>query len=226
MIDLKEIIKSDDYDKIKTFYDFIIEENKKFNITAITDQNEFLIKNVADCIEYQNVYFSGAKIVEIGSGGGFPSVPLKIKREDLKFTLIESNAKKVNFLKTVAQKLGFIDFECVSGRAEDLSKNQKYRESFDYAIARAVAPLNILCELLIPFLKVGGYMIAYKGANFKEELEAAKNAIESLGGIFCQVKEYELSNDLGSRALVIIKKEKQTENIYPRSFAKIKKQPL
>ena len=226
MILLSEIQKSENYVFYNEFYDFLIRENEKFNITAITDKTEFMVKNVCDCVDNFEIYFNGAFVLEIGSGGGFPSVPLKIKRNDLKFTLIESNEKKHRFLKAVSEKLGFSDFSCVLGRAEDLSLLKDYRENYDYGIARAVAPLNVLCELILPFVKVGGYMIAYKGPNYKEEISSAESAVKILGGKIEKIIEYSLDLNYGSRALVMIKKENVTPDLYPRKFSKIKKQPL
>ena len=223
---LKNIKQDVEYAEYKLFYDLITKENKKFNITSIENEREFFIKNVQDCIYGCELYDSGSKILEIGSGGGFPSVPVKIKRKDLSFTLVESNEKKVNFLKKIKEIFNFEDFDCILGRAEELSKKEEMRERFDYGIARAVAPLNVLCELLLPFIRAGGKMVAYKGKNYKEELSAAENAIYALGGKASDIIEYELDEGFGKRALVIIEKVKKTDEKYPRRFAKIKKDPL
>ena len=221
-----DLQKTDFSVKMQTFYEAITEENKKFNITAITDKEDFYIKNVYDCVYGAEIYDKGASVVEIGSGGGFPSVPIKAEREDLRFTLVESNAKKCGFLCAVKEKLGFENFNVVCGRAEELSLKKEYREKFDFAIARAVAPANILCELLIPFLKVGGRAVLYKGKNYKEELKSAETAISVLHAETERVIEYTLDKGLGERAIVIIKKIKSTDEAYPRKYAKIKKQPL
>ena len=226
MIFLSDIIKDEKYPEYKEFYRLLTEENKKYNLTAILDETEFFIKNICDSIEVDSLYFSGADIIEIGSGGGFPSVPLKIKRSDLKFTLVEANQKKTEFLKNVANTFNFENFNCISARAEELSKNADHREKYDYAIARAVAPLNVLCELLLPFLKVGGYMVAYKGQNYSEELSAAEFAIKALGGKAENTINYSLDKDMGERALVIVKKIATTDEKYPRIFNQIKKKPL
>ena len=167
-----------------------------------------------------------SKIIEIGSGAGFPSVPIKIERSDVDFTLLEANEKKCWFLNEVKSLLGFENFEIVCGRAEEFSKKEDFRESYDHAVARAVAPLNVLSELILPFVKTGGCAVSYKGANFKEEIEKAKEAIKMLGGEIAGIKTYSLPEDMGERALVIIKKVFSTPEEYPRRFNKIKKCPL
>ena len=213
-------------ERYEKFYRLLMSENEKFNITAITDKKEFDIKCIEDCIAKNSVFKKGASVLEIGSGGGFPSVPLKIARPDLKFTLIESNEKKCNFLKKIKEEFAFEDFSIICGRAEELANDLDLRESFDHAVARAVAPLNILTELLLPFVKVGGKMIAFKGSNYEEEIESANNAVETLGGVFCDAVEYELDEGFGKRALVVVEKIKTTDNKFPRKYAKIKKCPL
>ena len=223
---LSDFEKNKNYGRYLEFYDFLIKENEKFNLTAITERRDFIIKGVQDCVYLNEIYPQNAKIVEIGSGAGFPSVPLKIEREDLDFTLIEANEKKCGFLNQVKEMLGFEKFEVLCGRAEELALKEGLRESFDFGIARAVAPLNILSELLLPFIKVGGKMVAYKGSDYGEEIKIAENALKVLGGRVSEVKEYTLDEGLGSRALIIIEKINATDSNYPRRFAKIKKCPL
>ena len=163
-------------------------------------------------------------VAEIGSGGGFPSLPLKLIRDDLKFVLIESTGKKCNHLNEAIQKLNLKDMQVFCGRAEDLSKDVKYREKFDCSVARAVARLNTLCEYCLPFVKVGGYFIAYKGDCDEEVLEAEK-AIKILGGKLERVEKY-LLPDGDKRALVIIKKVAPTPLKYPRGQGKERKSPI
>lgn len=224
-MDLLNSIKADEnYSDYMRFYNLLSSENKKYNLTSIEGEEDFLIKHIADCIAFSDLYDDRAKIVEIGSGGGFPSVPLKIKRKDLDMTLIDSNEKKVAFLENVKRLFGFENFNCICGRAEELSKGA-LRESFDYAIARAVAPMNVLCELLLPFVKTGGKMIAYKGKNYKEELSLAENAIDKLGGRIKKICDYDLGTQ-GDRAIIVVEKITSTPEIYPRRYAKIKKSTL
>lgn len=223
---LIDIEKNKNYAKYLEFYDFLIKENEKFNLTAITEKADFFVKGVQDCVYLNEIYPQCARIVEIGSGAGFPSVPLKIEREDLEFTLIEANEKKCNFLNEVKTMLSFNCFEVLCGRAEELALKDGLREAFDFGVARAVAPLNVLCELLLPFIKVGGAMVAYKGSDYNEEIKLAEKAINVLGGKVKEVKEYSLDAGLGSRALIIIEKINKTDKSYPRRFAKIKKCPL
>ena len=226
MTDSFDFLKTENIGKYKEFYDFLILNNKKFNLTSIVDYEEFLIKHVVDSLSCKNIFKDFSTVIEIGSGAGFPSVPLKKERNDLKFTLIESNEKKCEFLKEVAEKFLFNDFSVICGRAEELSLKEEYREKFDYSIARAVAPLNVLCELLIPFVKVGGSMIALKGSKFEDEIIKARSAIEKLGGELDEIKKYSLPNEMGDRAIIIIKKITNTQNCYPRRYSKIKKCPL
>lgn len=213
-------------DKLEEFYRLVISYNEKFNLTSIVDKDEFFLKHIVDSLSSSDLFFKNAAVAEIGSGAGFPSVPLKIVRNDLKFTLVESNEKKCGFLNTIKEKFGFTDFNVVCARAEELSLKRDFRDSFDYSVARAVAPLDVLCELILPFVKVGGTAIAYKGAKAEEETERAKNAMETLGGklssIIC-----DLSPEYGvNHSLVTIKKISKTPDGYPRRYSKIKKCPL
>lgn len=212
--------------KFQSFYDLVMEYNGKFNLTAITDENEFLNKHILDSISSKEIFTKGASVVEIGSGAGFPSVPLKIVRPDLRFTLVESNEKKCGFLEMVAKRSEFCDFNVVCSRAEELSLKEGFRDSFDYSVARAVAPLNVLCELTLPFVKEGGYAIAYKGAKAEEEIKAAENAIKKLGGEISFIKRSAVIDDTSDHSLITIKKIAKTPFGYPRRYSKIKKCPI
>ncbi len=213
-------------DKFVDFSHFFVDCAKTFNLTSITDEEEVCIKHLEDSLAAAPFIKQGAFVVEIGSGGGFPSVPLKIERSDLSFTLIEATQKKCNYLREVGVRLGFDNFTVLQGRAEELSKKEEFREKFDCAVARAVAPLNCLVEYLLPYLKVGGIMIAYKGANYQEEVDKISNGLKILGGKLKEIHTYDLSKDYGSRALVIIEKVKATPLKYPRLESKIRKTPL
>lgn len=212
-------------EKLEAFKNLLVEKNKEFNLTSITDNKEIYIKHFYDSLSGEKFISSGAKVVEIGSGGGFPSVPLKILRDDIDFTLIESVGKKCNFLNLVKNTFNFENFEVKNARCEDLAKDNIYRENFDFSIARAVANLSTLCEYMLPFVKVGGKMIAYKSVN-DEEIENAKNAIDILGGKISEIIKYSLPENMGERYLVIIEKIKNTPQKYPRGKGKERSKPL
>ena len=167
---------------------------------------------------------SDAKVIDIGTGAGFPGIPLKIAREDIDLTLLDSLNKRLVFLQEVCCDLKF-NAETLHSRAEEAGKNPKYREKYDLVCSRAVARLNLLCELCLPFVKIGGYFVSMKGPGAAEEISEAENAVKILGGEICKVKEYFLS-DNSKRTLVIIKKTKNTPNEFPRHGSKLKTKPL
>lgn len=222
--DYMNLICGEYAEKFDNFKNLLLDYNNKFNLTAITDEKDVYIKHFLDSVTGESYFTKNARIVEIGSGGGFPSVPLKILREDLSFLLIESTGKKCSYLQTVVDKLNLKDVEVKNARAEDAARQVIYREKFDFAVARAVARLNTLCEYCMPFLKVGGKFIAYKGDN-DEEIEEAANAIKVLGGETEKVEKYELPNG-EKRALIIIKKVAHTPKQYPRGQGKERKSPI
>lgn len=212
-------------DKFQKFNGILTEYNQKYNLTAISDEKEVYIKHFFDSVQPQKYFASRAKVVEIGSGGGFPSVPLKIVRDDLSFTLIESTGKKCEYLKQVVDKLGFDGVQVLNIRAEDGGKDGALREKFDVATARAVARLNTLCEYCLPFVKVGGRFIAYKG-DADEEIKEAENAIKTLGGAIEKIEKYDLPEGFGKRTVIVIKKVKATPEKYPRGRGLERKKPL
>lgn len=215
--------------QLSCFYDLVIAYNKKFNITAITDLDEFACKHFADSLLGYDYYQPNSTICDIGTGGGFPGIPLKILRPDLKMTLVDSLQKRVNFLNIVVRELGLIDTVAIHSRAQELPQNSVPRETFDYVISRAVAQLNILCELCLPFAKVGGEMIAYKSQNTQNELTIAQNAIDLLGGKLQSISEFDLISSTDehlTRNLIHIKKLSNTPTKYPRPKNKITTQPL
>ena len=211
--------------KLNAFGDNLRAVNEVMNLTTVTEEREMWIKHFLDSILGAELFPSCAKCLEVGSGGGFPSLPLKIFRDDLSFTLVESTGKKCEYLKDACKKLELKGVEVVSARAEELSRDGKYRESYDAVTARAVARLNTLCEYCLPFVKVGGIFIAYKG-DAKEELKEASNAIKILGGKIKAVKEYELPDGSGSRNIIVIEKVSSTPSKYPRGNGKERKKPL
>ncbi|MDE7087097.1 MAG: 16S rRNA (guanine(527)-N(7))-methyltransferase RsmG [Clostridia bacterium] len=210
--------------KFEEFKNLLLEYNNKFNLTAITDEKEIKIKHFLDSAAGEAFFKENADVVEIGSGGGFPSIPLKILREDLNFTLIESTGKKCGYLQAVVDKLNLHCVKVLNARAEDAARDKIYREKFDVAVARAVARLNTLCEYCLPFVKVGGKFIAYKGG-CGEEIKEALNAIKVLGGEIETKEEYELP-DGDNRTLIVIKKVAPTPLKYPRGQGKERKCPI
>ena len=198
---LEDIIKNRCGREFETFKEMLQKYNKMYNLTAITDDEGIFYKHFLDSAAGEEYFFKGANVAEIGSGGGFPSLPLKIIRDDLKFTLIES-----------------------TGRAEDGARDKNLREKFDVVCARAVAALNTLSEYCLPYVKTGGRFIAYKG-DCGEEIEIARKAICLLGGEIEEVKRYRLEN-CGERTLVIVRKVKSTPALYPRGNGKERKIPL
>lgn len=212
-------------EKFELFKEILEDYNKKCNLTAISDEKEVYIKHFYDSVKPEKDFPDGAKVVEIGSGGGFPSVPLKIVRDDLSFTLIESTGKKCEYLKTVVDKLGLKGVQVLNIRAEDGGKDEKLRERFDVATARAVARLNTLCEYCLPYVKVGGSFIAYKGDS-DEEIKESQNAVKILGGEIEKVEKYDLPEDFGKRAVIVIKKVKPTPAKYPRGRGLERKKPI
>lgn len=210
------------YEKFEKYYDLLTFYNKKFNITAITDRKEVFNKHFIDsCLGEKLI--TGKTFIDVGAGGGFPSVPLLILREDLRGFLLEATGKKCEFLKVLIKELKLENAEVINGRAEDLAKNGKYRENFDHCVARAVAKLNTLCEYCLPFVKIGGTFVSYKG-DADEELKEAEKAIRILGGKLKGSYVYDL--DGAKRTLIKIEKIKSTELKYPRGNGKERKNPL
>lgn len=208
--------------KFEIYYNLIVNYNQKFNITAITEKEEVYKKHFIDSLAAVNIIRKG-NVIDVGAGGGFPSIPLKIVNNDINLTLLEATGKKCEFLKTVIKELNIKNVDVINGRAEDYAKNINYREQFDFSVSRAVARLNTLCEYCIPFIKIKGSFIAYKG-DAKEEILESENAVEILGGKIEDVKEFELFG--AKRTLIDIKKIKETPNIYPRGNGKERKNPL
>ena len=206
--------------QFSAFCEALLEKNKVMNLTAITEPEAVAKLHFADCLALLKlVDFCGKSVIDVGCGAGFPGVPLKIGEPSIELTLLDSLHKRVNWLKETLEPLG-IFATCVASRAEEYP----HREEFDIATSRAVARLNILCELCMPFVKVGGYFLAMKAAAADEELQEAKRAISLLGGKLERVADYEI--DGAARRVLLIRKVKPTPPQYPRRFAKIKQSPL
>ena len=204
------------------FFNDLIYYNNMFNLTAITEKNEVIIKHFLDSIYPEKYIPKNASVIDIGAGAGFPSLPLKIVREDLNLTMLDSLNKRVNFLNNMVEKLDLKNAFAIHSRAEDYAI--KNREKFDIAIARAVANLSTLSEYCLPFVKVGGTFIAMKGGSCEEEINNAKLAIKTLGGKIDKVEEYNLEGN--SRTIIIIKKIMPTPNKYPRGKNLPKTKPI
>ncbi|MBQ9743376.1 MAG: 16S rRNA (guanine(527)-N(7))-methyltransferase RsmG [Ruminococcus sp.] len=213
-------------DKFQTYYDMLISYNEKMNLTAITAEDEVIVKHFCDSMYLLTKYDikKESSLIDVGTGAGFPGIPMLIARPDLKLTLLDGLNKRLTFLSDVLHKLGFTA-ELVHSRAEEAAMDTDYREKFDVVTSRAVARLNTLCEYCLPYVKKGGVFLAMKGPAAKEELSEAKNAIGILGGKVVSAQEYSLS-DKSSRTLVIIEKIKKTPDKYPRHNSQIKKKPL
>ncbi len=205
-------------DLCQKFYRLVIEQNRVMNLTTITEPHEFAIKHIIDSLSAwdEKIFQDVERIADIGTGAGFPAIPLKIFRPQIKFCLIDSLNKRVEFLKRVVAELELDGVEIFHGRAEELAKQKNFREQFDVVTSRAVARLNILAEYCLPFVKVGGKFIALKGKNFREELDEARAAIKILGGGEIIIREIKLPTLDDSRAVIYIDKKKSTPNKYPR----------
>ena len=216
------INKRDDFEKFRLF---LLEYNEKYNLTTIIEEQDVYYKHFLDSVVGESFFKKGAKIAEIGSGAGFPSLPLKLFRQDLQFDLFESVGKKCDFLRAVVDKFQLSGVNIYNIRAEDAAKDNRFREKYDYATARAVARMNTLCEYCMPFVKVGGEFIAYKSGD-ETELYEAVSAYKTLGGTLEKVEKYDLPKDYGSRTIAVVKKINKTPPKYPRGQGKERKNPL
>ncbi len=213
---------AEERERFDAFYRLLTEYNQRFNLTAVTEEEEVIHKHYLDSVAGEYLIGRGERVAEVGSGAGFPSIPIAIVREDLRFTLIESTGKKCEFLRTAVRELG-LGVEVLCARAEDVARGP-LRESFGVCIARAVARLNTLSEYCLPLVKKGGSFIAWK-SDSAEEFEEAQNALKILGGRGETIR-YELPDGYGARMLVRVKKEKNTPKEYPRGRGLERRRPL
>lgn len=215
--------------QIEKFYEYmnlLLEWNKKINLTAITVPEEMILKHFIDSLTIASKIKEGATLVDMGTGAGFPGIPLKIYRKDIKIVLVDSLNKRLNFLKEVIKKLGLEKIETIHSRAEEFGKNKKYRETFDVATSRAVANLSTLSEYLLPLVKEKGICICMKGGEIEEELERAKKAIKILGGKVLKVEKFELPKSSIKRSIVLLEKVEKTPAKYPRKPGTPAKEPI
>lgn len=216
-------------EKIKNFYDFmnmLIEKNKVMNLTGITEPKEIILKHFIDSLTALKYINENNTVIDVGTGAGFPGLPLKIADNSLEITLLDSLNKRINFLNEVIEFTNLEKIKTIHGRAEDFGKNTEYREKYDISISRAVAPLNVLLEYMLPFVKVGGKCICMKGSNCDDEIENAKNAIKILGGEIEKIEKFTLPKSDNNRTILVIKKVKKTTTQYPRNAGIPTKKPL
>jgi len=218
-------------EQVRMFFHYqevLLEWNQKMNLTAITDPQEIAVKHFIDslsCLD-SDVFPVGCSVVDVGTGAGFPGLPLKIYRPDIYLCLIDSLQKRTNFLQTVVKDLGMKNVEIHHLRAEEAGRQKIRRARFDVAVSRAVARLSVLCELCLPLVRVGGYFVAMKGAKFREEISEAEGAVKLLGGRIRRVKEVCLPGLEDVRAVIFIEKQKATPEKYPRRPGIPEKDPL
>lgn len=212
-------------EKFEAFRAYLLEYNKKYNLTAITEEKDMLYKHFFDSLAGKTFLRQNSKVAEIGSGAGFPSIPLKIVRDDLSFYLFESVGKKCDFLHVIVDNLGLQNVYIYNMRAEDAARQVIHREKYDYVLARAVAAMNTLAEYCMPFIKVGGEFIAYKSGDVTE-IQGAEKALKILGGQKAEIYPYSLPENYGERVVAAVKKVKNTPDKYPRGNGKERKNPL
>lgn len=209
------------------YADLLVEWNKKMNLTAITEPDEIVTKHFVDSLYGLKVLGNRKTVIDVGTGAGFPSVPLKIAKPEVSLTLLDSLNKRLTFLTEVKNQLGLENVGCIHSRAEDgATAGAPLRESFDAAVSRAVANLSCLCEYCLPYVKRGGVFLAYKGPDVEEELADAQNAIETLGGEVAGVYCYTIPETDITHSVVVINKVRNTPDKYPRLQGKIQKKPL
>ena len=227
-MDIEKIMNIDKEkaDLFEEYKKILLEWNEKINLTAITDEKEIILKHFIDSASILKYINEGERVIDIGTGAGFPGIPLKIMNNGLNITLVDSLNKRVNFLNEVIKKLNLNNICAIHARAEELGRDNNYREMYDVATSRAVANLSTLLEYLMPFVRVGGRCICMKGPNIDEELNNAKNAIKELGGEIEKIDNFYLPNSDNERNIIIIKKISKINFKYPRKAGIPAKEPI
>lgn len=213
-------------EKFYKYMNLLIEWNEKMNLTAITEPNDIILKHFIDSITINKYIENSVKVVDVGTGAGFPGIPLSIIRPDLQITLVDSLNKRLIFLQEVKNELELNNVDIVHARAEEFGQNKKYRETFDIATSRAVANLSTLSEYLVPLVKIKGKCVCMKASDAEEEIKQAENAVNILGGKIVKVEKFNLPNSDIGRTIIIINKEKSTNGKYPRKPGTPSKEPL
>lgn len=215
-------LSNEQFQMLETYADLLIEWNQKFNLTAITNRDDIYLKHFLDCLLLANKLQDNTDLIDVGTGAGFPGIIIKIYKPNINIVLLEPNNKKVLFLNEVINKLNLKNISVNNQRSEDYCR-QHYQQ-FDYVTARAVASLNILCELCLPLIKTGGFFYAMKGPKAQEELKEAQNAIAELSCQYVEEEKFEINDS--TRIIIKIQKKGNTPKKYPRNFGQIKKRPL
>ena len=212
--------------KLFNFMNMMLEYNKNVNLTAITEPNDIILKHFIDSITIEKYISANSKVIDVGTGAGFPGIPVGIMREDLYITLMDSLNKRIHFLDEVIKSNELNNIDTIHSRAEELARNKDYREKFDVATSRAVAPLNVLLEYMLPFVKVGGYCICMKGSNVEEEINNSKKALEILKGKIEKIEQFDLPGTDYGRNIILVKKTGNISPKYPRKPGTPTKEPI
>lgn len=210
-----------------SYHERLIDWNEKINLTAITEEREVVIKHFIDSVSVLRYLPEGTEnVIDVGTGAGFPGIPMKIVQDSLKVTLLDSLDKRIRFLNTVITENQLSGIQAIHGRAEDFAREKSHREQYDVGVARAVASLPVLCEYILPFVRIGGFFIAMKGSEVQKELDEAGKAVSILGGRVKKVEHFMLPFDPMERHIILIEKIRQTPTQYPRKSGKPTKSPL
>ena len=225
-------LSENQFNAFEVFYDMLVEKNKVMNLTGITEYEEVLVKHFLDSLSVvkaksaKEILLREAAVLDVGTGAGFPGVPLKIAFPQINITLMDSLNKRINFLNEVISSLKLTGICALHARCEEFARKEEFREKYELCVSRAVAKINSLSELCLPFVKVGGYFVPYKSGNIDEELLEGKNAISKLGGRSLDVVRFNVPCSDNERSLIVIKKESPTPKAYPRAGGKVLSKPL